>query len=130
MIISRQTGFTLPQQAAPLLAQTGSGEFGFAFLPFLAIGAATFLGGGTLWAFHEKREERSDYLKCIETYTAAPYSMAPEEAGMMCRGEVDKGFDFGLNAKTFILIAGSVFGLWFVTQLMMTAVKTKIGGKK
>ncbi len=130
MIISREKGFTLPQQAAPLLAQAGSGEFGFAFLPFVAIGAATLLGGGTLWAFHEKRQERTDYIDCIERYTAAPYSMAPEEAAMMCGGEVQKGFKFGMNAQSFLLIAASVFGMWFVTQLMITAAKSRIGGKK
>jgi len=129
MVISRQTGFTLPQQAAPVLAQT-PGEFGFALTTALLIGAGTLLGGGTIWQFNKKREERSDYLNCIETYTVSPYNMPPQEAAMMCGGQVDRGFDFGLNAKTFILIAGSLFGLWFVTQLMMTAVKTKIGGKK
>lgn len=127
MVISKGTGFTLPQQAAPVLSQTPSGEFGW-ILPVI-IGASTLLGAGTLWQFHEKREERSDYLGCIEKYTSNPYSMAPQEAAMMCGGEVDKGFKFGLNAPSFILIAASVFGMWFVTQLMLTAVKTKIGGK-
>lgn len=131
MIISRQTGLTLPQQAAPLLSQT-PGEFGVIGLTTaLIIGAGTLLGGGTIWQFHEKRKERSDYLECIETYTAAPYSMAPEEAAMMCGGEVGgKGFKFGMNAQSFILIAASVFGMWFVTQLMITAAKSRIGGKK
>ncbi|KKN57095.1 hypothetical protein LCGC14_0565670 [marine sediment metagenome] len=129
MIISKQTGLTLPQQAAPLLSQT-PGEFGFAITTALIIGAGTLLGGGTLWQFHEKRKERSDYLECIETYTAAPYSMAPEEAAMMCGGEVQKGFKFGMNAQSFLLIAASVFGMWFVTQLMITAAKSRIGGKK
>ena len=129
MIISKQTGLTLPQQAAPLLSQT-PGEFGFAITTALIIGAGTLLGGGTLWQFHEKRKERSDYLECIETYTAAPYSMAPEEAAMMCGGEVQKGFKFGMNAQSFLLIAASVFGMWFVTQLMITAAKSRIGGEK
>lgn len=125
MVISRQTGFTLPQQAAPVLSQS-DGEFGW-ILPVI-IGASTLLGAGTLWQFHEKREEQSAYLECIETYTAPPYNMAPEEAGMMCRGEEVKGFKFGLNAQTFLLIAGSVFGMWFVTQLLLSAAKKKIGG--
>ena len=120
MIISREKGFTLPQQAAPLLSQT-PGEFGFALTTALIIGAGTLLGGGTLWQFHEKRKERSDYIGCIEQYTAAPYNMPPQEAAMMCGGEVPKGFKFGLNAGSFILIAASVFGMWFVTQLMITA---------
>jgi len=127
MVISRETGFTLPQQAAPVLSQ-GNGEFGFALTTALVIGAATLLGGGTLWQFHEKREEQSEYLKCIETYTAPPYNMPPEEAGMMCRGEEVKGFKFGMNAQTLILIVGSVFGMWFVTQLLLSAAKKKIGG--
>lgn len=131
MIISKGLGFTLPQQAAPVLSQT-DGEFGWVFplVPAIYAGVAALLGAGTLWQFHEKREERSDYLECIETYTAAPYNMAPEEAGMMCRGEAVKGFKFGLNAKTLILVVASVFGMWFVTQLMLTAAKTKISGKK
>lgn len=131
MLISRGLGFTLPQQAAPVLSQ-GDGEFGFV-LPAAALiygGVAALLGAGTLWQFHEKREERSDYIGCIEQYTSAPYNMPPQEAAMMCGGEVSRGFKFGLNATTFILVAASVFGMWFVTQLMLTAAKTKIGGKK
>ena len=114
--------------SAPIV--TDAGEFGFALTTALIIGAGTLLGGGTLWQFHEKRKERSDYLGCIEKYTATPYSMAPEEAAMMCGGEVPRGFKFGLNAGSFILIAASVFGMWFVTQLMITAAKSRIGGKK
>jgi len=125
MVISRETGFTLPQQAAPVLSQS-DGEFGW-ILPAI-LGVSSVLGVGTIWQFNKKREERSDYLKCIETYTAPPYSMAPEEAGMMCRGEEVRGFKFGMNAQTFILIAASVFGMWFVTQLLLSAAKKKIGG--
>ena len=130
MIISKGLGFTLPQQAAPVLSQT-DGEFGWLpVVPLIYGGVAALLGAGTLWQYNRKRDERSDYLACIETYTAAPYNMAPEEAGLMCRGEKVKGFDFGLNAKTFILVAASVFGMWFVTQFLLTAAKSKIGGKK
>lgn len=127
MLISKGTGFTLPQQAAPVLAQMPSGEFGW-ILPVI-IGASTLLGAGTLWQFNRKRGERSDYIDCIERYTSTPHNMPPQEAAMMCGGDVQKSFNFGLNAQTFILIAASVFGMWFVTQLLLTAAKSKIGGK-
>lgn len=128
MIISKGLGFTFPEQAAPVLSD---GEFGILpLVPLLYGGVAALLGAGTLWQFNKKREERSDYLECIEKFTAPPYNMPPEEAGSVCRGEKVKGFDFGLNTKTFILIAGSVFGMWFVTQLLLSAAKTKISGKK
>jgi len=135
MIISR-SAVTLPQAAGPILSQfpsdgaPGNGELGFPMLAALLVGGATLLGGGTLWQLHEKREERSDYLKCIQTYTSAPYNMPPQEAAMVCGGEVEGGFKFGLNAQSFILIAASVFGMWFVTQLMITAAKSRIGGTK
>lgn len=131
MVISRGTGFTLPQQAAAVLTPSdGNGEFGIALSTALIIGASTLLGGGTIWQFNKKREERSDYIDCLETYTTPPYSMAPQEAAIMCGGDVPGRFKFGLNAQTFILVAASVFGMWFVTQVLMTAVKSKIGGKK
>lgn len=134
MMIER-SAVTLPQAAGAILSRLpsdgaqGNGQLGFPILTSLIIGGATLLGGGTLWQLHEKREERSDYLKCIETYTNAPYSMPPQEAAMVCSGDVETGFKFGLNAQTFILVAASVFGMWFVTQLLITAAKSKIGGK-
>jgi len=132
MVISRQTGFTLAQQAGPVLSRTPSedGEFGFAITTALLLGGGFLLGGGTIWQLNEKRKERSDYLKCVETYTAAPYNMPPSEAAMVCSGQEVKGFKFGMNAQSFILIAASVFGMWFVTQLMISAAKSKLRGRK
>jgi len=135
MVIRRDTGFTLPQEAGRILSQTPSqtnGELGIGVIAALLWGGSLILGGGSLWQLHEKREERSDYLKCVEEYTSAPYNMPPSEAGMVCRGEeVKQGFDFGLNSKTFIVVIASVFGMWFVTNLLITAAKKKItGGSK
>jgi len=131
MIFSR-SAMTLPQAAGPILSQPGNGELGIPLLIPIIAGGALILGGGTLWQFHEKREEKSDYLKCVQTYSNAPYNMSPQEAALVCGGDVEGGggFKFGLNAQSFILIAASVFGMWFVTQLMITAAKSRIGGRK
>jgi len=129
MIISRDA-LTLRQQAAPVLSQApGDGELGIALVTALIIGAGTLIGGGTIWQFHEKREEKSDYLECVEKYTSDPYNMPPSEAAMVCSGEAPKGFKWGVNAQTFALVAASVFGLWLVKDLLITAARKKIGGK-
>ena len=73
MIISR-SAVTLPQAARPILSQPENGEFSGLLIP-LIVGSGLLLGGGTIWQFHEKRRERSDYLKCIETYTTAPMEL-------------------------------------------------------
>lgn len=132
MIISRSAGDTLPQQAGRVLSQTSTdnGDFGFALTTALILGGGFLLGGGGLYALHEKREEKTDYLKCVEKYSDPPYNMSPAEAGMVCRGEEVKKFKFGLNATTVILVAASVFGMWFVTQLMITTAKSKLRGRK
>ncbi len=131
MVISRQSGFMLPQQTGPVLSQApGNGDLGFALTTALLIGSGLLLGGGTIWQFHEKREERSDYLECVEKYTSAPYNMPPSEAAMVCSGEAPKGFKWGLNTQTVLILAASVFGLWFLKDLMITAAKAKLGGKK
>lgn len=130
MVITR-SGFTLDQQAAPILSQApGNGELGFPILAALLVGSGLVLGGGTLWQFNKKREERSDYLECVEKYTSAPYSMPPSEAAMVCSGETPKGFQFGLNAQTILILTASVFGMWFLKDMLITAAKSKIGGKK
>ena len=130
MVIS-QRGFTLQQQAAPILSQPeGNGELGIALVTALLIGAGTLIGGGTIWQFHEKREERSDYLECVEKYTSEPYNMPPSEAAMVCSGETPKGFNWGLNPQTFVLIAASVFGMWLLKDILITAARKKIGGKR
>jgi len=135
MIFDR-SGVTLRQTAGPILSQSpsdgapGSGELGFPILTALILGGVTLLGGGTLWQFQKKRDKRTDYLECLQTYTNPPYSMPPQEAALVCGGDVQAGgFKFGLNAPSFILIAASVFGMWFVTDLLITAAKGKIGGK-
>lgn len=118
-----------PMQAANMvLAQTPadgfSGELGLPILPIIIGGGAFLLGGGTLWHLHERHTEKTDYQKCLEKYTSEPHNMAPEEAALVCKGDVKpKGFKFGLNAPTFVLVAGSVFGLWFMTQLMISAAR-------
>lgn len=93
--------------------------------PLILVGAATtILGGGTLWAFHEKHTEKEMYFKCIEDNTAPKGIMSPEEAKIYCSpGLKPKGFSFGLNAPTFLLVGGIGFGLWFITQLTMAAVR-------
>lgn len=110
-----------------LLQQPSDGEiagFGLPFLPILAAGSALILGGGTLWHLHERHTEKTEYQECLEKYTNPPFNMSPEEAALVCKGVVKpKGFEFGLNAPTFILVAGSVFGLWFMSQLALEAVK-------
>lgn len=133
MIIARSPGLTLPQQASPVLAQTPSeanGEFGFAITTALLLGGGLLLGSGGLWQLNKKREERTDYLGCVEKYTSAPYNMPPSEAAMVCSGQPVGGFEFGLNAKTAVLMIGSVFGMWFLTQFLLSAAKSKLGGKK
>ncbi len=132
MVISKQTGFTLPQQTAPILTapSDGNGDFGFAITTALILGAGALLGGGTIWQFHEKRQERDKYLECVKLYTEPPYNMPPEEAGMVCRGEEVGKFDFGLNAKTLLLVLASVFGMYFVTQLLINTAKAKLSGRK
>lgn len=135
-MIFERSGVTLRQTAGPILSQLpsdgapGNGELGWVFLPYLAVGAASLLGAGTLWQFKRKRDERSDYLECLQTYTSPPYSMPPQEAAMVCGGEAQGGFNFGLNAPTALLVAASVFGMWLVKDLLITAAKGKIGGKK
>lgn len=105
----------------------GSGEFGaFPLIPVLIGGAGFILGGGTLWHLHERHTEKSDYQRCLEKYTdpSGPHRMPPEEAARVCAGKVEaKGFRFGLNAPTFLIVAGSAFGLWFMTRLMIEAAK-------
>jgi len=134
MIINSDS-VTLPHAAGRLLAQEpdqaapGNGELGIPLLIPLIVGAGLVVGGGTLWTLNERTQERGDYRDCIDKYTAPPYSMPPQEAAMVCGGGVEQGFKFGLNAPTFLLTAASVFGMWFVTQLMITAAKAKFGGK-
>lgn len=93
--------------------------------PLILVGAATtILGGGTLWVFHEKHTEKEMYFKCIEDNTAPKGIMSPEEAKIYCSpGLKPKGFSFGLNAPTLLLVGGIGFGLWFITQLTMAAVR-------
>lgn len=106
---------------APLEA---GGELGIAFLPAIIIGAVSLLGGGTLWVLHEKHTEKEAYYKCIEENAAPTGVMSAEEAKLFCSpGLEPKGFEFGLNAPTFLLVGGIGFGLWFVTQLMIAAAR-------
>lgn len=111
--------------ASAILQSAGfGGELGIPLIPILIGGGAFILGGGTLWHLHERHTEKGAYLDCVEKYTSEPYNMSPDEAALVCTGEVKpKGFKFGFNAPTFILIAGSAFGLWFMTQLMIQAAK-------
>jgi hypothetical protein len=106
-----------------------SGELGGGFgvlplIPILVGGGALILGGGTLWHLHERHTEKEAYQDCLSKFTRDPYNMPPAEAALACTGEVKpKGFKFGLNAPTFIVVAGGAFGLWFMTQLMIAAAK-------
>lgn len=116
----------LAQQPAEAVdgEMAGIAGFGFALLPVLIAGSSLILGGGTLWHLHERHTEKTEYQECLEKYTAAPFNMSPEEAALVCTGEVKpKGFQFGLNAPTFLLVAGSVFGLWYMSQLFLQAAK-------
>lgn len=107
--------------SAPL--QT-DGQLGFAFIPAILIGAVSLLGGGTLWVLHEKHTEKELYFECIEENTAPTGAMSPEEAKIYCSpGLKPKGFRFGLNVPTFLLVGGIGFGLWFTTQLMIAAAR-------
>ncbi len=101
----------------------GNGELGFPLIPVLIGAGATILGGGTLWHLHERHQEAEAYQDCLRKFTSEPYNMSPQEAGLVCSGQVKKGFQFGLNAPTFVLIGGSIFGLWFITQLMIATAK-------
>jgi len=100
------------------------GQLGIAFIPLILIGATTLLGGGTLWVLHEKHTEKELYFECIEENTAPKGAMSPQEAKIYCSpGLKPKGFSFGLNVPTLLLVGGIGFGLWFTTQLMMAAVR-------
>lgn len=124
MILTRSA--PLPVAAHAVLGQEpADGQLGlFPIIPVLIGGGAFLLGGGTLWHLHERHTEKEAYQKCVEKYTSPPHNMSPSEAALVCTGEVKpKGFKFGLNAPTFVLVAGSLFGLWFVTQLMIAAAK-------
>lgn len=115
-----------------LLSRTPSEGFsgvgpGFGVLPLIPIlvgGGALILGGGTLWHLHERHTETEAYQDCLDKFTKDPYNMPPSEAALACTGEVKpKGFKFGFNAPTFLLVAGGTFGLWFMTQLMIAAAR-------
>jgi len=123
-VIVENTG-SLPQLADSILqGQAADAQLEGFFIPALIGAGSLILGGGTLWHFHERHTEKTDYQECLEKYTAAPFSMDPEKAALVCAGEVKaEGFKFGLNAPTFVLVAGSVFGLWFMTQLMISAAR-------
>ena len=127
MILTRGASFSVTADAilSQQRADGFAGELGvFPLIPVLIGGGALLLGGGTLWAFHERHTEKEAYQECVDKYTSPPYNMPPAEAALVCKGEVKpKGFQFGLNAPTFILIAGSLFGLWFITQLMISAAR-------
>jgi hypothetical protein len=129
-MVIMKSGSMFPDHTAPVLSQApGDGELGFALTTALIVGSGLLLGGGTIWQFHEKRQEKSDYLECVEKYTSAPYSMPPSEAAMVCSGEAPKGFEWGLNSQTVIVLIASVFGMWFLKDMLTSAVKSKISGK-
>jgi len=120
--VNRIAGGILSQRPS----EAFSGDLGnpFPLIPLLIGGGALVLGGGTLWHLHERHTEKEAYQDCLDKYTKDPYNMSPQEAALACTGEVKpKGFRFGLNAPTFILVAGSAFGLWFMTQLMIAAAR-------
>lgn len=128
MVLSAYTPFD--KAARGVLAQSPpegfSGDLGnpIPLIPIIIGGGAFILGGGTLWHLHERHTEKEAYQSCLDKFTTSPYNMPAEEAARACKGEVKpKGFQFGLNAPTFLLIGGSAFGLWFMTQLMIKAAK-------
>ena len=133
-MIYEQSMIPLQAAARPFLSTEGevgapgNGELGIAWIP-IAIGSSLLLGGGTLWEFRQRRGAVQDYRECVEKFSSAPYNEPAEIAAQICSGEVSpKGFKWGLNAGTIILVAGSIFGMWFATQLMISAAKSKLEG--
>lgn len=102
---------------------SGNGELGvIPFIPILIAGSGLILGGGSLWVLHEKHTEKEAYQECLNKMTVEPYNMPPMEAAQVCKGEPEEGgFKFGLNVGTLVLTAGSVFGLWYLTRVMLAA---------
>ena len=103
------------------------GEFGG--WPLILMGAGSLiLGGGGLWIMHEQHTEKDMYYQCMEK-AIAEYSMSPAEAKILCSPGLEPkktlfDLDLGLNAATIVIAVGSVFGLWYVTKLLATAMKS------
>jgi len=133
MIYDRR--LALPIQADMVLRQEPTdGDLGFIGIGtaiFLGAGGliASLLGGGWLWTKHEELELEEDFNRWREIYQNPPYNMTPDEAIAAARGIVpsDKGFDFGFNAPTAIVVVGSLFALYVGSQLV---VKWLSPGKK
>lgn len=125
MLIDR--GLPLPIHADMVLNQApANGDLGFIGIgTAIVLGAGalvgTLLGGGYLWTKHEEHELEEEYYKWLEIYQNPPYNMLPEDAVRAARGELKpEGFDFGLNAPTLILVAGSLFALYVGSQLVIS----------
>lgn len=119
-------GVPVQQVANAVLQQQGGsdGQLEGVFIPILIGAGSLILGGGGLWHLHERHTEKEAYQDCLDKYTSPPFNSSPQEAALVCAGAVQpKGFKFGLNAPTFILVAGSVFGLWFLSQLLLDAAR-------
>jgi hypothetical protein len=124
----------LPIQAAGVLRQEPTdgdlGLIGIGTAIFLGAGGliASLLGGGWLWTKHEELELEEEFNKWRKIYQDPPYNMTAEEAIAAARGELPtEGFNFGLNAPTVILVAGSLFALYVGSQVL---VKWLSPGKK
>lgn len=116
--LSLQGGMVLSQQA------DADGDLGFIGTAIgIGVGLiASLLGGGYLWTRHEENKLDAEYYKWLEIYQSPPYDMLPEDAVRAARGELPagKGFNFGLNASTVILVAGSLFALYVGSQVVVS----------
>lgn len=121
--MTRQIGETvLGQDGQPLISGGSTdGDLGWIWIPFAAAGM--LLSGGGLWHLHEKQTEKSDRLKCIEKYTdpKGPWKLTPEKAADICSPlyEPKKGFEFGINLPSLVIVGGSIFGLWFLASMLI-----------
>lgn len=121
--MTRQIGeMLLGSDGQPIISGGSTdGDLGWIWIPFAAAGM--LLGGGGLWHLHEKQTEKSDRLKCIEKYTdpKGSWKLTPEKAADICSPlyEPKKGFELGLNLPTVVIVAGSVFGLWFLASMLI-----------
>jgi len=131
MLIDRR--LPLPIHGSRVLSQEpADGDLGGIFTAIgLGAGAliATLFGGGLLWTKHEELELEEEFNRWREIYQNPPYNMTPQEAIAAARGVVpsQKGFEFGLNVPTAIIIGGGLFALYVGSQVV---VKWLSPGKK
>jgi len=125
MLIMGNMSEMAAQATQPIYPDDGGGELSGWFIPII-IGASSLIGGGTLWVMHEKHTEVEMYYECLEK-AVTQMSMSPEEAKYHCSPKLEPRkplLDLALSKGTIAGVGVLVVGLWYVTKLLSTAMKT------